>query len=94
MTDEQIKIVEGLAKSIGVGRTHVALTALLTELNEMRELLEAADGIEFKNGTRIDQPCAQDEGVQCWHYDHDGRCDLFDSVLDAYREVKKQGEGK
>ena len=96
-TDEQIKIVEEMCDALVKLDTHFridsttaftdALTAILTELRESRELLEV--GQHFKFG---------DHSIRL---DHHGRfrlarissgreIDIFNSALDAFAEVKKQ----
>lgn len=97
-TEEQIKTVETIRDETlphGERGEHEALTALLSEFHEMRELLEAANQILL-----VDSEFPSDRSKDCTLYNvgtgwavnvTDGK---FDSALDAFAEVKKQGEGK
>jgi hypothetical protein len=69
-----------------------ALTLLIDTVRGYEAMMEAVECIEFQDGQRIDQPCSQPPGQQCWHYDHDGRIDLFDTSLAAFRAVAKEGD--
>lgn len=96
-SEDQIKVVEGMAQSIGFGRTHAALTALLTELHETRELLEAADTIDCSGEFGVFSISVIPKTGQYSISDGNGtdlrsKFGLFNSVLDAWAEVKKQGE--
>lgn len=106
-TDGQIKVVEDFRESyirehegwlpehrVGIDENIAAFTAILSELREMRELLEAAAQIVIVNG---DLP---DGGTKAhslfnvgtgWIIDSNRDNDKeYDFALDAYREVKKQ----
>lgn len=93
-SEDQIKTVETIRDETlphGERGEHAALTALLTELHEMRELLEAAVEIQFKDELFIDL------GPKGWRgfigNVRSGGISVtehFESALDAFAEVKKQ----
>jgi hypothetical protein len=75
---------ETIAK-YGFGQAKDCVEKAEAESAKYRELLEAAEQITFKDGKRIEQPCGQDEGSQCWHVDNpEGLVDLYDSALEAF----------
>ena len=54
------------------------------ELDMYRRIIADVDWVVFKSGRRLEQPCDQPEGTQCWHTE-DHR--LFDSIIEAYDHI-------
>lgn len=94
-TEEQIKTVEAIRDETlphGERGEHAALTAILEELRESRELLEAATRVEFADPDSYGIERDWDWDSRFWLIDIPGHDPhkRFDSALAAFAEVKKQ----